>query len=595
MSWRPPSWRSVLTGLLRRRLPGAGLSYRAEAGAPARYRFETRARGYCYLPPRRPEDLEARLAALRSRPRFSILTPVYNVERRFLEAAVTSVTAQWYPDWELILIDDAGTEPQTRAGLAAIADPRITVGRNPENRGIAATTNAALARAQGDYVVFLDHDDALTPDCLYELALAIDRTGADFLYSDEDKIDTQGLFSGPFFKPDWSPDALMSIMYTCHVTCLRRDLVSECGGLRLGYEGAQDYDLALRASERAQRIVHVPKVLYHWRTLPASIASTMAAKPYAEDSVRRLKEDALRRRGLPGTVEPVPAMPGQFRVAYAPAGAPLVSIIIPSRNNHALLRPCIRSILDRSTYPNLEIVVLDNGSSDGPTLAYLDEIAAEPRIRILQDPRPFNYSALNNLGARHAKGEILLFLNDDTEVITPDWLERLIGYAQRDHVGAVGAKLLFPDGSIQHCGVVNLLDGPGHAFYRLGGEKTADFGRNLLEYDWLAVTGACLAIERRKFEAMGGFDEALPVAYNDVELCFRLVDAGYFNVVCQAVSLTHHESVSRGQDRASREKQDRLERDRRRLYALHPRYLAHDPFHNRNLHPHSGLFQAHTV
>jgi GT2 family glycosyltransferase len=321
----------------------------------------------------------------------------------------------------------------------------------------------------------------------------------------------------------------------------------------------------------------------------------MAAKPYAEDAVRRLKEDALRRRGLPGTVEPVAGMPGQFRVNYSPQGEPMVSIIIPSKNNHALLRPCLSAILDRSTYRNLEIVVLDNGSSDGPTLAYLDEIAAEPRIRVLSDPRPFNYSALNNLGARHAAGEILLFLNDDTEVITPDWLERLIGYAQRDHVGAVGARLLFPDGSLQHCGVVNLLDGPGHAFYRLGGDRIADFGRNCLEYDWLAVTGACLAIARSKFEAVGGFDEAMPVAYNDVELCFRLIEAGYFNVVCQAARLTHHESVSRGQDRASREKRERLERDRRRLYALHPRYLAHDPFHNRNLHPNSGLFQAHTV
>jgi GT2 family glycosyltransferase len=572
-----------------------GLSFRSEAGEPPRYRFEKSAQPYCYLPPRRPADLEARLAALRTRPRFSILTPVYNVERRFLEAAVASVTAQWYPDWELILIDDAGTDPGTRAGLEAISDPRITVGRNPENRGIAGTTNAALARAQGDYVVFLDHDDELTPDCLYELALAIDRTGADFLYSDEDKIDAEGLFSLPFFKPDWSPDALMSIMYTCHVTCLRRSLMEACGGIRLGYEGAQDYDLALRVTERAQRIVHIPKVLYHWRTLPASIASDMAAKPYAQDSVRRLKEDALRRRGLPGAVEPVAGMPGQFRVAYAPLGQPTVSIIIPTKNNHVLLSRCIESILKTSSYNAVEIIVIDNGSTDAATLKAFDRLRVLDRVKLLSDPRPFNYSALNNLGAREATGDILLFLNDDTEVITPDWLERLIGYAQRDHVGAVGAKLLFPDGSIQHCGIVNLLDGPGHAFYRVGGEKIADFGRNVLEYDWIAVTGACLAIERRKFEAVGGFNEALPVAYNDVDFCFRLVDAGYFNVVCQAVSLTHHESASRGEDRASREKRERLERDRRRLYALHPRYLAHDPFHSRNLHPLSGLFLPNPV
>ncbi|WP_336489338.1 glycosyltransferase family 2 protein [Methylobacterium nigriterrae] len=585
----------LVSGLLGGRRPGSGLSFRAEGAGPPRYRFERRARGYCYLPPRRPPDLEARLARLSARPLFSILTPVYAVAPRFLEAAIASVTEQWYPHWELILVDDASPRAETRAALEAIAHPQIKVRFRPENRGIAETTNAALAEAAGDYVVFLDHDDALTPDCLYELALGIDRTGADFLYSDEDKIDPDGLFSGPFHKPDWSPDALMSIMYTCHVTCLRRSLVEECGGLRPGFEGAQDYDLALRASERAARIAHVPKVLYHWRSLPSSIAADMAAKPYAVESVRRLKEEALARRGWPGRVEPVPAMPGQFRVAYLPEGEPRVSVIIPSKDNHAVLRACIRSILERSTYPNLEIVILDNGSSEGPTLAYLDEIGADPRVRIVSDPRPFNYSALNNLGARFATGEVLLFLNDDTEALTPDWLERLIGYAQRDHVGAVGARLHFPDSTIQHCGVVNLLDGPGHAFYRQDGDRVADFGRNLLEYDWIAVTGACLAIERRKFDAVGGFDETLPVAYNDVELCFRLVEAGYFNVVCQEARLTHHESVSRGQDRASRDKQERLERDRRRLYALHPRYLGHDPFHNRNLHPNSGLFQALTV
>lgn len=555
------------------------------------YRFARKARGYTYLPPEKPADWEAALASLNPRPRFSILTPVYDVERRFLEAAVASVAEQWYPDWELILVDDASTRSDTRAGLKAVSHPQIKVSVSEENRGIAATTNAALAEAAGDYVVFLDHDDALTPDCLYELARTIARTGADMVYSDEDKIDAQGRFSSPFFKPDWSPDALMSLMYTCHVTAVRRSLVQAVGGLREGYEGAQDYDLALRVTERTDRIAHVQKVLYHWRTLPASLASAMAAKPYAHESVRRLKEDALARRGIAGRVEAVASLPGQFRVNYAPVGTPLVSVVIPTRNNHALLTACVDAILRRGTYPHVEIAILDNGSDAPATRTALARLAVREKVSVISDPRPFNYSAINNLGAARTSGKILLFLNDDTEAQNPDWLERMVGLAQRPHVGAVGARLHFPDGTIQHCGVVNLLDGPGHAFYRRDGARPADFGRDTLDYDWLAVTGACLAVEREKFERVGGFDESLPVAYNDVELCLRLREAGLYNVVCQAARLVHHESASRGRDERDPGKRERLLRDRRRLFALHPRWLARDPFHNPNLQPNSGLFR----
>jgi len=568
------------------RPPFRGLSHGHEG-----YRFERKARAYCYLPPRPPADLAGALAALGERPRFSVLTPVWNVEGRFLEAAVASVVAQWYPDWELILVDDASTRADTKAALDRIDHPNIRILRAPENRGIAATTNAALAEATGDTIVFLDHDDLLTPDCLYELARTIARTGADFVYSDEDKIDGEGRYASPFFKPDWSPDALMSIMYTCHVTAMRRSLVEAVGGLRSGYDGAQDYDLALRITERTDRIAHVPRVLYHWRILPESLASGAEAKPYAHDAVRRLKEDALVRRGTPGTVEPVAGLPGQFRVNYAPQGELLVSIVVPSRNNGRLLTACLDAVQTRSTWSQVEFLILDNGSDAPETLSALDALGRRANVRVLPDPRPFNYSALNNRGAAYATGEILLFLNDDTEPQTPDWLERMIGYAQQPHVGAVGARLHFPDGSIQHCGVVNLLDGPGHAFYRKPGTRPADFGRDTLEYDWLAVTGACLMIERKKFERVGGFDESLPVAYNDVELCLRLHGAGLYNVVCQAAVVTHHESASRGSDDADPGKQARLLADRRRLWDLHPGFLAHDPFHNPNLEPNSGLFR----
>ena len=543
---------------------------------------------YRYIAPLPPIDLRERIAGLGEAPTFSVVTPVYNVPPRFLEAAVASVAAQWYPHWELVLVDDASTDPATRACLDRIDDPRITVSRQDRNGGIAAATNAALDRARNDYVVFLDNDDVLTPDCLYELARAIAETGADYLYSDEDKIDAEGVSSSPFFKPSWSPDTMMSIMYTCHVSCARRSLVAAVGGLRSGYDGAQDYDLVLRMTERANRIAHVPKVLYHWRMLPSSLAASGSAKPYAHEAVRRLKEDALQRRGLRGTVEPVKDMPGQFRVNYHPRPGTAVSLVIPTRNNGQLVQTLVASVRERSTCRDIEIVLIDNGSTEPETLATLSRLSGEG-VRVMTDSRPFNYSALNNSGAAAARGDILVFLNDDMEVVTPDWIERLAGYAQVPHVGAVGARLSYPDGRVQHCGLVNLAHGPGHAFYRAERGPPRYYGRDTLEYDWIAVTGACLAIERTKFEAIGGFDPALPIAYNDVDLCFRLVEAGLYNVVCQTVDLVHHESVSRGSD-VSPARLARLRSESRRLYARHPRFFGHDPFFSPNLHPNNVHF-----
>lgn len=543
---------------------------------------------YRYIAPLEPADLTQRVAALARRPSFSVVTPVYNVAPRYLEAAIASVIAQWYPDWELVLVDDASTDPETRACLDRIADPRITVRRQERNGGIAAATNTALDLARNEYVVFLDNDDTLTPDCLYELAQAIAETDADYLYSDEDKIDAEGVSSSPFFKPSWSPDAMMSIMYTCHVSCARRSLIRECGGLRSGYDGAQDYDLVLRLTERAKNIAHVPKVLYHWRILPSSLAGSADAKPYAHDAVRRLKEEALERRGLAGTVEPVDSMPGQFRVNYHPRPGTRVSLIVPTRNNGTLVEALAASIRAKTTHPDVEMLVIDNGSTEPETLEILARLAGDG-IVMRTDSRPFNYSALNNRGAAAARGDILVFLNDDMEIVTPDWIERLAGYAQVPHVGAVGARLHYPSGRIQHCGLVNLGHGPGHAFYHAEPGIPRYYGRDTLEYDWIAVTGACLAIERGKFEAVGGFDVNLPIAYNDVDLCFRLVEAGLYNVVCQSVELIHYESASRGADE-SPARRARLRDEARRLYARHPRFLGYDPFFSPNLHPNDVNF-----
>lgn len=347
-------------------------------------------------------------------------------------------------------------------------------------------------------------------------------------------------------------------------------------------------------TERTERIAHIPKVLYHWRIIASSGAADPHAKPYAIAASKRAREQALARRACAGTVEEVPKMPGQFRVNYHVQGSPKVSIIVPTKDNIKVLDRAIRSIRARTSYNNYEILVVDNLSEKSESAEYFSRIDQERDTRVLRYPHPFNFSKINNFAVGQCSGEVLLFLNNDTEVITQDWLERMLGYAQRPHIGAVGAQLLFPEtGTIQHCGVVNLADGPGHAFYRCPSERPLYFGRTMLEHDWLAVTAACLMIERKKFEAVGGFDHDLSVAYNDVDFCFRLVDRGLYNVVCQSVQLYHYESYTRGSDDIHPEKRERLKREKKHLYRKHPKYYGHDPFHNPNLHPNSVHFITH--
>lgn len=555
------------------------------------YRLASHSSGYVFVPRRCPDNLDAQITQLTNRPTFSIIVPLYNTPDDLFQRMVGSVLAQWYQHWELILIDDKSQQQSVRDNASQLVDPRIKTIFLASNLGISGATNRGLAEATGDYIVFLDHDDELTDDCLFELAKCIDAEDPDYVYSDEDKIEPDGRFSQPFFKPDWSPDTLMSTMYTCHVSCIRRSLLETVGGLRSEFDGCQDWDLVLRVTEAAQRISHVPKVLYHWRVIPESVASDLNAKPYAIDRSRRMRAEALERRGLKGTVEAVPQLAGYFRIKYDVQGDPLVSIIIPSKNNGDVLKNCLESILGRSHYRNLEIILLDNGSTDVATVNYMASLQGTPNVRVIRHDAPFNYSELNNIGVRKAKGSLLLFLNDDTEVISPDWIERMAGYAQLTHIGAVGAKLLYPDSrKVQHSGVLNLTDGPGHAFLSLDAYNPGYFGRNMLEYDWVAVTGACLMIDRRKFEEIGGFDETFPIAYNDVDVCFRLIEHGFYNVVCPAAELIHYESLSRGCDNKNVEKQQRLRQERLFLYHKHPHFLMHDPFHNPNLAPNDLWF-----
>ena len=559
------------------------LDQRRVLSAPARYTYSP--------PDMDPAAIGKALLGLSRHALFSVIVPVYNTDPGLLRRMIASVEAQWYSHWELVLVDDHSTSPAVREVLSGLIDPRIVIVQIAENRGISGATNEGIARATGDFIVFLDHDDELTVDCLYELALRIDRDDPDYLYSDEDKLDTDGTFRDPFFKPDWSPDTLMSSMFTCHVSCVRRSLALELGGLRSEYDGSQDWDFVLRVSERARRIAHVAKVLYHWRITPGSCASDLQAKPWAIDAGKRAREDALRRRSQSGELVPVPELPGYYRTRYRMQGQPLVSILIPSKNNGAVLKACIDSIFERTTYRPFEIVLINNGSSDEATLDYLSGLRKRECIRVLDCNVPFNYSEINNAGVRFSRGELLVFLNDDTEVLSADWLEYMGGYAQLPHVGAVGAKLLYPGiRTVQHSGVLNLANGPCHAFARVDARAPGYFARNMLEHDWLAVTGACLMIERKKFEAAGGFDEDLAVAYNDIALCLSLVEHGYYQVVCPGIELIHHESFSRGKDGLDRARMARGDRERIIMFGKHPGFFDRDPFHNPNLAPNDVYF-----
>jgi GT2 family glycosyltransferase len=525
--------------------------------------------------PRQLRALRAEAARFAHRPLVSIVTPVYDVDEAWLRRCIASVQAQAYSRWELCLVDDGSTRPHVPAVLAehAAQDPRIRTARHAENRGIIAASATALAMARGELVAFLDHDDELSPDALLEVVRVLQDGGdVDLIYSDEDKIDGQGQRVEPFFKPDWSPDLLLSMNYVCHLTVVRRALLEEVGGIRPGYEGSQDYDLLLRVTERARRIVHVPQVLYHWRKIPGSAAAEQNAKPYAFDAARRALTDAVRRRGIDASIS-MP-FPGTYHVAYAVPDPPHVSIVIPTRDGVDLLRTCIESIQQKTTYSSYELLVVDNGSSDPATLEYFAEV--REKHRVLPYPRPFNWSAINNFAVPHARGSVLLFMNNDMEVISPGWLEALVAHVQRPEVGVVGAKLLYPDGRLQHAGVVLGLGGiAGHGFRLLPGDARAYFHFPQVVRDVSAVTGACMMVRREVFDRLGGFDEQLRVAFNDIDFCLRASEAGHRIVYTPHAVLYHHESATRGPGHPPEE-----EAVMNRRWGQH---LAEDPFYSPHL------------
>lgn len=522
---------------------------------------------------------------LEYKPLISVVVPVYNVEPQMLTACIQSVQNQTYDNWELCLVDDCSTDARVRETLRQFEGvERIKIKYRSENGHISRTTNDGIAMAEGEFVALLDCDDLYAENALYEIAKKLNEDHTlDFIYSDEDKLSEDGTKRrNPFFKPDWSPDTFMSLMYTCHLAVYRKSLLDEMGGLRVGLEGSQDYDLVLRVMEKTNRIGHVPKILYHWREREESTANDISAKPYIIETTKKAKLEALERRGVKGHLEYIKDIV-MFRVVYEVVGNPRVSIIIPSKDNYDILKQCLTSIRKETKYQNYEIIVVDNGSAE-ETHAKYTQMCKELECKYHYAPMEFNFSKTCNIGAHLADGQFLLFLNDDIRVEGAEWLERMLGHAQQPHTGAVGCKLIYPNTNlIQHVGVVSFMVGPGHAFQRINDDLNCYWGRNKLEYNYSAVTGACLMIDRNKYDQVGGFSEQLPVAYNDIDLCFNLVEAGYYNVVRTDVRLYHYESISRGYDAVSPEKAARQQREMKKLYDRHPEFKGYDPCYNPNL------------
>ncbi len=495
-------------------------------------------------------------------PKISIVVPVYNPPAAFLEAMIASVRNQTYPNWELCLADGASPAEHVRPILerAAAADSRVKVAYLPTNAGIVGNSIAAADLATGDFLALLDHDDTLAPFALHTIVSTINEAPeADFLYSDEDKIDTHGDRVEPNFKPEWSPETLRSRNYICHLTILTRDLFRRVGEFRPGFDGSQDYDLVLRATEQARRIVHIPHVLYHWRMHAQSTAANKGSKNYAYEAGKRAVEEHLGRVGIDGSVHDGPIL-GTYQVVYHLRTQPLVSVIIPNKDQPAMLARCIES-LSRSSYANFEVVIVENGSQLPETHAYYAELRKQPHIRIVEWTKPFNYAAVNNFAASQARGDFLLFLNNDTEAINPDWLETMVKLAAQPGVGAVGAKLYYADDTIQHAGIVVGMGGvAGHSHLFYPRHAQGYMQRLRITQNVAAVTGACLLMPRAVFERVGGFDEGFVLAFNDVDLCLSVLKAGYRVVWTPDAELYHLESKTRGYEDTA-EKQARFKRE----------------------------------
>lgn len=542
-------------------------------------------------------ELQQDIAAMKTHPVISVVMPVYNPDVRYLREAIDSVLAQVYPWWELCIADDASPNEAVRDVLRSYEkkDSRIHVAYRQQNGHISAATNTALTLVTGGYVALMDHDDMLPNGALYFIAREIDAAegAVDLIYTDEDKIDGDNRPYDPYFKADWDPVMILSQNFVAHLGVYRTELLRAIGGFRDGYEGSQDYDMLLRflsampqkdgaADER--RIRHIPRVLYHWRIFPGNHTFSTDHQDISDRSAKASLTEYFA--GHPEiSIEKLPSFPGCWRIRYTPKDWPRISIIIPTKDKADVLKRCVASILAKTDYPGTyEVLIVDNASEEPATKAYYESLKGEPRVRVLHYDQPFNYAAINNFAAAEASGDAFLFLNNDTEVLVNSWLRDLVSSITRPGVGIAGAKLCYPDGRVQHCGVTLGIYGvASHTGRGTGRDSGGYFGWMALERCVSAVTGACMLVRREAFEAVHGFDAAtFAVSYNDVDLCLRVGDAGWRVVVNPAAELTHYESVSRGADETPAQKALNRQ-ERHAMYARYGARLHHDPHYNPNL------------
>ena len=529
------------------------------------------------------------IGRFKKQPKFSIVMPVYNPKPEHFKAAVDSILHQVYENWELCLADDCSPDKEVKKMIKSYLkrDSRIKAVFRKENGHISAASNSGLSLVSGDYVVLMDQDDVIPPDALFYNAKVINENDrVDLIYSDEDKFDDHGIHSVPHFKPDWSPDNLLSRNYLGHLTVFDAGIFKRIGGWREGYEGSQDYDLVLRFAEQTDAIFHIPRILYHWRIHETSASSSEDAKPYAYISAKKALTEALVRRNEPGAVDFLDGFRG-YSIRYdLKSHDAKVSIVIPTKDQTKLLKQCIRSIFELSTYKNIEVIVVDNNSSEKAFFEFITECENQykDQFTCVEAQIPFNFSTLVNKGVEHSTGEYVILLNNDTETITEDWIEGMLEQAQRESIGVVGAKLLYENQTIQHAGVVIGLGGAaGHVLVGEDRHGPGYFNYVNLLNNYSAVTAACIMIRKSLYDELNGFDESFSVEYNDVDFCLRVREAGYNNIYVPHVELIHYESISRGHPHASSESYERHLVEIARLKERWSSYIDHDPCYNPNL------------
>ena len=521
-------------------------------------------------------------------PLISILIPVYNIGKKYLSECLDSILNQTYQNFEIILVDDCSTKEETKETLKeyALKDKRITVKYRLENGHISKATNDALELAKGEFIGLVDNDDVLRCDALACVVKVLNQDKKiDMIYSDEDKLDLNGNRCDPNFKPDFAIDTLLSSNYICHFTVLRTSIVKKIGGFRVGYEGAQDYDLFLRFTENTSpsKIYHLPKILYHWRMVEGSTSMVIDNKNYALERGKKALEDALKRRKIEGIVHICSNCP-YYYIEYTLKKQPKIEIIIPTKDFASTLDKCLKSIYEKTTYDNYSVTVINNNSCLDETFALFKKYQEKySNFKVIDANIEFNYSKLNNMAVLESKADYVLLLNNDIEVITPNWLELMVGYAAQEHIGAVGAKLIYPDNTVQHAGVIVGLGGvAGHAYTNFKRDAVVWGGRLSVPYNYSAVTAACLMVKRTKYNEVKGLEEQLKVAFNDIDFCLKLVSKGYYNVCLPMVELYHYESKSIGSDNTSA-KQKRFLSEISYMHNKWGESLIKDRFYNPNL------------